>query len=194
MEEDFKDLHLLVHTFSHPHTRFLKTLSRISVIFPSQLFMSKKKKKTFLKASQHPSPLCGCRCDPQKLAGSAWLCYSCWGDGHGTGSVYILPREHLVFIRLFKNPPQPLRPDWRVACIGAHCLPAGHRSEDTHTYTLIFPHKDNRVVAAGLLCFFLHAFVHKNTSLSFSQQLCFNPRWMETKGIIPAESAIRLTS
>ena len=58
------------------------------------------------------------------------------GDGHGTGSVYILPREHLVFIRLFKNPPQPLRPDWRVACIGARCLPAGHRSEDTHTHTL----------------------------------------------------------
>lgn len=73
---------------------------------------------------------------PQMLAGSAWLCYSCWGDGHGTGSVYILPREHLVFIRLFKNPPQPLRADWRVACIGAHCLPAGHRSASAHTYTI----------------------------------------------------------
>lgn len=115
----------------------------------------------------------------QMLAGSAWLCYSCWGDGHGTGSVYILPREHLVFIRLFKNPPQPLRPDWRVACIGAHCLTAGHRSEytHTHTYNLIFPHKDNRAVAAGLLCFFLH----KNTASSFLQQRCFNPPWMETQ-------------
>ena len=115
------------------------------------------------RVPQHPSPLCCCGCDPSDagwLAG--WLALPgcvipAGGDGHGTGSVYILPREHLVFIRLFKNPLQPLRPDWRVACIGAHCLPAGHRSEYTHTYNLIFPHKDNRAVAAGLLCFFLHA-------------------------------------
>lgn len=116
------------HTFLLPHTRCLKTLH--SIIFPSPLFMSKKKK------TGHHSILLRAAVDVilQMLAGSAWLCYSCWGDGHGTGSVYILPREHLVFISLFKNPPQPLRPDWRVACIGAHCLPAGHRSEYTHTH------------------------------------------------------------
>lgn len=48
--------------------------------------------------------------------GAAWMCFSCWEDGLGTRSVYTLAREHLVFIRLLKNPAQPLRPGQHVAC------------------------------------------------------------------------------
>lgn len=106
-------------------------------------------------------------------------------DGRGTRSVYILPTEHLVFISLLKNPPQPLRPDWRVACVEAHCLPAGRGSKHArvcaHTHAnahnIIFPHKNNRAVAAGLLRFPpLPVFVRlKTLTVKFPPLRCFHP-------------------
>lgn len=88
--------------------------------------------------------------------------------------MYTLPREHLVFIRLFKNPPQPLRPDRRVACIEAHCLPAGLRSDSTHTSNLIFPHKDNRAVAG---CRFTVLFPACALRSSSPRRGCYKPGW-----------------
>lgn len=149
---DGRGLQRLVFVSTHfPYTHALDVLSLSKTSSVPALHACPPKTRHFLGLHSFLL-LCCCRRDPSD---AGWLCLAVlFLQGRWTRRtvcVYIT-QEHLVFIRLFKNPPQPLRPDWRVACIGANCLPAGHSS--THTYNLIFPHKDNRAVAAGLLCCF----------------------------------------
>lgn len=123
------------------------------------------------EVSQHPSLQCFGWSDP---LGPAWLCYSCWEMDTAQGLCIYYPGNIWCLLAYSKIHPSLLRPNWRVACIRAHCLPAGHKSEYTHSvYFLI------KIIRQGLQVY--SAFLLEKHCFLLFQQRCFNPQQMETQ-------------